>query len=291
VPAAGNARPWKQVALFLTVAVLVSLVALGGNRAATNDILVHRSLNGQVALVLLVVLGAVFGILAIAAVMYVVLGRVPFYGDRPVRRDTLPWWVKVATLVFVAAYAGGYIAALVLTRGHSPDELQMPVGPLLPIETGPATGTTPVVVQWWVLAAAAAAALVAFALAVLIWHRRRDRGDDEPLIERRELRTAVETSLEDLGHTADPRRAVIRAYATMERVLAKHGLARRQSEAPFEYLSRWTAALGVGHATAGTLTTLYEWAKFSPHTVDEEMRRQATEALLALRRELQDEAR
>jgi hypothetical protein len=117
--------------------------------------------------------------------------------------------------------------------------------------------------------------------------RRRVQWEEEPPFDRPELQAAVETSLQDLDETSDCRRAVIRAYATMERVLADHGLARRASEAPFEYLARWTSALGLGQSTAEGLTSLYEWARFSPHSVDEGMKREATEALQALRNELQ----
>ena len=43
---------------------------------------------------------------------------------------------------------------------------------------------------------------------------------------------AVDESLDDLRAEPDPRRAVIAAYARLERVLAAHGLPRFAAEAP-----------------------------------------------------------
>ena len=83
----------------------------------------------------------------------------------------------------------------------------------------------------------------------------------------------VEEGLEDLGlerlrAEPDPRRAVIGAYALMDRVMADRALGRRRSEAPLEYLGRMTAA-GYARITAlGRLTRLYARARFSTHPID-----------------------
>ena len=61
-----------------------------------------------------------------------------------------------------------------------------------------------------------------------------------------ELLAAVDLSLEDIENDPDPRRAVIRAYARMERALGSYGLARRPSETPLEYLARALTSLRVG---------------------------------------------
>src|SRR5262249_40999955 len=52
------------------------------------------------------------------------------------------------------------------------------------------------------------------------------------------LSEAFDESLDDLRSEPDPRKAVIAAYARAERTLERHGLPRRPSEAPLEYLSR-----------------------------------------------------
>ena len=97
---------------------------------------------------------------------------------------------------------------------------------------------------------------------------------------------AVNESLDDLYAETDPRRAVIAAYARLERVLADHGVARRPSEAPLEYLARILASLQVGDEAVATLTHLFERAKFSQHAVGPEMKEQAIAALVTVRDEL-----
>ncbi|MEX2211105.1 MAG: DUF4129 domain-containing protein [Gaiellaceae bacterium] len=136
-----------------------------------------------------------------------------------------------------------------------------------------------------VLAAAAVAAAAAFAV-------RRRRGVAElDEVSKRELTVAdlmavVEGTLDDLRREADPRRAVIAAYAQMERVLARHGLPREPSEAPFEYLGRMLRELEVRAGSALALTELFERARFSDHVIDAAMKDEAIDALAAVRDDL-----
>jgi hypothetical protein len=104
-----------------------------------------------------------------------------------------------------------------------------------------------------------------------------------------DLATAVEATIEDLRTERDPRRAVIAAYAQMERVLASHGIPRREAEAPLEYLSRILGDLHVREGAVRSLTSLFEYAKFSPHEIDSGMKADAIEALIAVRDDLQRE--
>ena len=97
---------------------------------------------------------------------------------------------------------------------------------------------------------------------------------------------AVDESLDDLRAEPDPRRAVIAAYARLERVLAAHGLPRKPAEAPMEYLGRMLAALSVSDRAARTLTDLFERAKFSQHAVGPEMKDEAIDALQTVRDDL-----
>jgi Domain of unknown function (DUF4129) len=130
---------------------------------------------------------------------------------------------------------------------------------------------------------AAAAAFGAFYVAE---GRRRRRLPREPLVAD-ELSEVLDETLEDLRAERDPRRAVIAAYARMERVLAAHGVPRRRSEAPHEYLERVLTELTGGGRAARRLTTLFERARFSPHAIDEGLRAEALDALTALRIELE----
>ena len=97
---------------------------------------------------------------------------------------------------------------------------------------------------------------------------------------------AVDESLDDLRAEPDPRRAVIAAYARLERVLAAHGLPRKPAEAPLEYLGRMLAELSVTDRAARALTDLFERAKFSQHAVGADMKDAAIEALQTVRDDL-----
>jgi Domain of unknown function (DUF4129) len=100
----------------------------------------------------------------------------------------------------------------------------------------------------------------------------RAAADDEP----------PNLGLERLRTEPDPRRAVIGAYALMDRVMADRALGRRRPEAPLEYLGRMTAA-GYARITAlGRLTRLYARARFSTHPVDRGMQDEAVDAVEAI---------
>ena len=116
--------------------------------------------------------------------------------------------------------------------------------------------------------------------------RRRARGELHGSQLADEVAAAVDESLDDLRAEPDPRRAVIAAYARLERVLAAYGLPREVSEAPLEYLSRMLAELSVSPSAAGGLTDLFERAKFSQHAVGPEMKEQAIAALETVRDDL-----
>jgi len=140
-------------------------------------------------------------------------------------------------------------------------------------------------------------------LAVAAWWfsgraRRHARGElDRDDLLATELAAAVDESLDDLRAEPDPRRAVIAAYARLERVLAAHRLPRRPAEAPLEYLARMLDDLSVSPDAARRLTDLFERAKFSQHAVGTEMKEDAISALETVRddllaaRELAEQAR
>ena len=115
--------------------------------------------------------------------------------------------------------------------------------------------------------------------------RRKSAGGDEVIAEA--LATVLDETLDDLRAERDPRRAVIAAYARLERVLAAHGLARRPAETAEEYLQRILPALAVEPGSVRRLTDLFARAKFSPHMVDVAMKEEAIDALSTVRDELQ----
>jgi hypothetical protein len=103
---------------------------------------------------------------------------------------------------------------------------------------------------------------------------------------RRALAAALDESLDDLRSDPDVRRAIIAAYARMERALAYAGLPRAPAEAPYEYLERSLVELDTSSDGARRLTDLFERAKFSHHEPAESMRDEAIDALVAVRDEL-----
>lgn len=130
-------------------------------------------------------------------------------------------------------------------------------------------------------------ALAAALVAVALTRRARRRADGPRVRERApSLDEVLADTVEDLRSEPDPRRAVIAAYARLERALAAAGHPRIQSDAPGEYLGRVLRDADVAPAAVARLTTLFATAKFSQHDVGEEMRSEAIDALEQVREDL-----
>ena len=99
--------------------------------------------------------------------------------------------------------------------------------------------------------------------------------------------SSIGDAIDDLEAEPDARRAVIAAYARMESVLARNGLKRRPSETPVEYLRRILLGLTSRGDSVSRLTSLFEQAKFSRHTIDGSMKQDAIGALREIRDDLQ----
>jgi hypothetical protein len=121
--------------------------------------------------------------------------------------------------------------------------------------------------------------------AAYVASRRRKRRSPRALVAAT-IADVLDDSLDDLRAEKDPRRAVIAAYARLERVLAAHGLARRAPETPEEYLARILPELEVAPDAVRRLTELFTWAKFSHHDVGLGMKEEAIEALSTVRDDL-----
>lgn len=143
----------------------------------------------------------------------------------------------------------------------------------------------------WPVAAALVGLLGAGAAAVVVL-RRRGRAEARlaPVGVAEELATVVDEAIADVGRESDPRRAVIAAYAQMERAVGASGVPRRPHEAPFEYLARMLGELRVRPAAVLALTELFERARFSTHRIDSAMRDEALDALAAVRDDLRGAA-
>jgi hypothetical protein len=141
------------------------------------------------------------------------------------------------------------------------------------------------------LAIALVAGLGLAGIAAYVASKRRSRGrelGDEQLAA--ELAHALDDTLEDLRAEADPRRAIIAAYARLERVLAANGVSRRPAETSQEYVPRVLRDLALDARAVERLTDLFTQAKFSHHEVDTTMKEDAIGALEDVREELRLDA-
>jgi hypothetical protein len=130
-------------------------------------------------------------------------------------------------------------------------------------------------------------ALLAGAAAFMFATRRTQRGLWRlPTRSHEAVSLALDESLDDLRDEPDLRRAIIAAYARMERALARAGTPRLPAEAPLEYLERALLGLDTSATAVRRLTDLFEWAKFSHHEPEPQMRDEAIAALVAVRDEL-----
>jgi hypothetical protein len=206
--------------------------------------------------------------------------------------------IVVTTLVAVVAVAGnGLQRATSEPERPSVPQLreigvitsEFPVPGALPPEVYPAEAwglAAPIVPGWllWLLAALGVAVVVAVGRRILrelrSWRRprrRRTRPTPEEFVlaanaleqapEAQLARRAVDAALVPLREPADPRTAVIEAYARMEQVLAEQQLGRRAPEAPREYLRRLLREQGMPDEPLTRLTALFEEARFSRHPI------------------------
>ena len=198
----------------------------------------------------------------------------------------MPWWLRLLGLAVVLAFVGGQA----IVAGTFLDELRKgrgePGATLAPSEVlDPGTlgdgSRDPTAL---IIATVLLVAIALLAVAVAVRWRTLDRATGLADVERRQAtQEALEISLDALRSEPDPRRAVIAAYAGMERSLAKAGFGRVHSEAPLEYLRRVLDVSGLADDHLRTITLLFQHARFSEHPVQESMRARAIDALGSLR--------
>jgi hypothetical protein len=266
--------------------IVVALAARGGHPSG-NGHFVSRAVPAtlQDSLVTLLVIAYVVAIVAVI---------VAFFKRRPLQAPRESHWLRnylgvLAFMLFVTLFGSWAIRHGFSHADQKPVRVQGKPRPESGRAQLPPGATRPAHFQWPLALGLVGLVLVA---GVLVYIRERrpplsPRG--EPL--EAELARAVETTIEDLRRERDPRRAVIAAYANMERVLAAHGLARTPAEAPLEYLARVLRTLHVRESAVQSLTGLFEYAKFSEHDIDTTMKDDAIAALIAVRDDLQVEQR
>ncbi|HST17712.1 MAG TPA: DUF4129 domain-containing protein [Gaiellaceae bacterium] len=143
--------------------------------------------------------------------------------------------------------------------------------------------------QWTVLWIAVAVIVV---VGIYLYTQRRRKGAMKPLPIPEadvadDLAATIGIAIDDLEAEPDARRAVIAAYARMEAALARHGLRRRPSQTPLEYLRHVLLELTSRPEPVSRLTELFEQAKFSRREIDSGMKLDAIAALRSIRDDLQ----
>jgi len=269
--------------MVLAVVALVAIVAIASSGSApSGGVNGRRPSEGilDTAFSLLVVLMAVGAVLTVGLLAF--FGRYTPEEGGAKRRGPLRSIVRVMLVL-------GFVALIVWWRARD----GRPVRLFAPWRgenggagrTGGDVGYEPEFAVWPVVAVSA---LVLIALGAWWLSARGRRSTREPTAAtpREALADVLAATLDDLRAEGDPRRAVIGAYARMERSLASVGLSRGATEAPEEYLERILAEVSVSGRAAGRLTALFAWARFSVHDVRPEMKDEAIDTLEQMQREL-----
>ena len=279
----------RSLSLAVLLLALVAVVALASRAHTPTGGGGSRSINGSLLIEYVALVAIAITAVAIPVFVWTIWrNRNKTVPDLPARDN----WMKrlLVSVIILSLIAVAY--AIYRSRQHegtaTPVKAPPPLAQPKPAANPPERATerfdwVPAIVVFTTVAGGAAAAF-------LLLRRRRAVPEQPDLA--LQLSDVLDDSLDDLRAEADPRRAVIAAYARMESTLALAGLPRRAAEAPFEYLSRVLHdLLSASAASVERLTRLFAWAKFSQHRVDRSMKDEAIAALVAVRDELREAAR
>jgi Domain of unknown function (DUF4129) len=278
---------WRSRAVVLGTALLalIAVVALaarahapaggGGTRHVNGDLLFEYG-----ALVVLLIMAVGFP-LAVWS-----MWRARDEGDPLPRRGN--WMLQ---LLLTTALVAAVIVAYMIYRSHRQNDngtAAQPTGITRPDDGAAGQRQHTARFDWVPLIVVLGVGLGGAGIAlVLLTRAGRVRPRPDQRLAAAALSDALDESLDDLRAERDPRRAVIAAYARMERALAVAGVPRRPSEAPLEYLARVLSDfLHASAASVTRLTALFERARFSHHEIGPQLKEEAIDALVAIRAEL-----
>ena len=272
----------RAAAAAAAMAVLLAIAALGSNGDGHGSLAppgsgAAASAGHHLLVVAIVVLAPILAVLGVFFFLYAQVHRLRERDAdalkksiKQSRRRTAAAFLLVIVGISLWIRSGRHIAnpfAHGAGAGGRSGPLGRP-GSGHPMVTG--SDWTAIVVTWAVLAVAA----------VLLYLRYRAFRTSRELAPLPVLAEEPgESEVARLRRVRDPRRAVIAAYAAMERLMARDGVARDAHEAPMEYLGRVTLH---GHhrvAAVHRLTALFQRGRFSDRPVDEDMRRRAIDAV------------
>lgn len=273
----------RTLAVAAAVIFLVAVVAVAsGGSTPSGAVGAHRPsesfLNAAVSLFVVGMAAAT----VVVAVMLSFFGRYTSDGSARKRKSPAQSVVTFLVAMVLLTIVVRTLAGSVGPRLRPP----APQGAVGGGDSGAApSGYEPEFTVWPVLAVATLAGVAVVAWWLAARGRRQAR---EPLAATpaEALADVLAETLDDLRAERDPRRAVIAAYARMERALAASGLPRDPAEAPEEYLQRILSDVAVTGRAATRLTSLFAWARFSGHDVRPEMKDEAIEILEQVQREL-----
>jgi Domain of unknown function (DUF4129) len=286
-------------ALGLAVTVLITLVVLaarssslqagdGSTNAGPVIAIVHVIEIGGIALELL-------AILILIVVFRLARRRDEDDDDEPYQEPVrVHWLVRLLSSLLPPLVVAALIVAITRSR---PVDQSLELAPIGDFGASPGSGgfveqvVTNLGLSWWEVLIAVVLAVVAFVAILRAFRAYRapvSTPDEDPEVLRQTsaLASAVGAGLRDARLEPDPRRAVITAYATMERMLAAQGWPRREVEAPLEYMTRLFAERNVRADALATLTELFELARFSHHVISPATKERAIGALTVIDREL-----
>ncbi len=268
----------------LALLALVALASRGHRPSGGGPSRAHHSADLVIEYGILVA-----ALVGLALFLFLVYALVTGRGGAalPARKE---WMLRLFVAMVVIAVGLTFLAARFLRRLHgrgssSPAQTAPLATPRPGKPPAPAPDQT-LRFEWTPVIVVGAVALAALVAAVIVYLRTRPRRDTRETSPAERLSDVLDDTLDDLRAERDPRRAVIAAYARMERALGSYGLPRRLYEAPLEYLARVLLELQASASAVGRLTDLFERAKFSRHEIDETMKNEAIGALEALRAEL-----
>ena len=264
------------IGLLLAVALAAHVGHPGGNNQVVERTVPHAVEDSLVTLV------------AVAYAVVILVGVIAAFRFRGAWREPESHWIRnlVISVAFLAVITLGYYA--IARRPPKPPPDRSRIGhELRPVAVPPRGRIPPRHAQFnWPLALSVVGLVLIGGTVVFLRVRRRPEPLDLAGTVEEDLAQALDTTIDDLRRERDARRAVIAAYANMERVLASHSLARERAETPFEYLARILSGLNVRESAVRALTQLFEYAKFSAHEIDSAMKEEAIAALEDVRDDL-----
>jgi hypothetical protein len=232
-------------------------------------------------------------LLEIAYVIVIIVILVVLFKRRSLDNPQESRWLRNFILVMMLSLVVAVLGSWAIRHGHYGHHQQQAQGGSQHAQSNkPKPGSSlhpnqvrPAKFQWPLAAGVAGLILLG---GLLIFARGRRSAGPEPRGQnlQEQLIQTIDTTIDDLRREGDARKAVIASYASMERTLASHDFARIPAEAPLEYLSRILGTLEVRPDAVRSLTNLFEYAKFSRHDIDGQMKEAAIEALLTIREDL-----